>query len=323
MRIAFLGNGPFAVPALRKLVEAGRSPVVVVARPDLPQGKHQLLEAGPMKQAATELQIPVVQPPDVNDPSAIAELASLQLDLLVVADFGQILSRDCLAVARLGGINIHGSLLPAYRGAAPVAWAMLNGERESGVSIIQMTSRLDAGGVIAQQSLRIERSWTAGDLESRLAEIGAGLALKAIDSLEKGTATPIAQDDRQASKAPKLKKENGQIDWSKPASAIYDHIRAMQPWPVAFTNLLREGKPSIRVQVLQALDPLTSDTLDSLGTTKFNEIPGQIVDVGNTLNIQTGSGILQIERLKPAGKNTMDIPTFCRGNPVQPGDRLA
>lgn len=292
---------------------------LVVARPDLPQGKHQVLTDGPVKQVALQLGLPVVQPADVNAAWFVAFLASMNLDLLVVADFGQILSRDCLASARLGGINIHASLLPAYRGAAPVAWAILNGESKSGVSIIQMTPRLDAGGVILQSALDIDRSWTAGALESQLADLGAALAVLAVERLQSGTAQAIPQEDRLASKAPKLKKADGCIDWSQSAEAIYNRIRALQPWPVAYSDLMRAGKEPMRLQIVAAVDPLAA--LDTITAQPAYGI-GTVVAVARSLDVQTGHGILQIVRIKPAGKSEMDVPTFCRGNAVQVGDRF-
>lgn len=324
MRIAFLGNGPFAVPSLRKLAEIGHDVALVVARPDLPQGKHLQAERGPVALEAAELGLPLEQPADVNADHFVASLGGLGLDLLVVADFGQILKPQCLATARLGGINIHGSLLPAYRGAAPIAWAILRGEARTGVSIIQMTERLDAGAVILQQSIGIARNWTAGDLENKLSEVGADLMERAIGLLVDGAATPITQDERKASRAPKLKKEDGAIDWSQPAADIYDRIRAMQPWPIAYSTLERPGRPPLRMQILLAEDPLSATTtefsIDLQRRPKF--APGDIVETGATLDVQTGNGVLRILEIKSAGKSALDVPTFLRGNPTPPGSKF-
>lgn len=324
MRLAFLGNGPFAVPSLRRLAQAGHDVAIVVARPDLPQGKHQQLVDGPVKAASNALGLTVEQPADANSNDFIARLVALKLDLLVVADFGQILSSDCLAAARLGGINVHASLLPAYRGAAPIAWAILRGEARSGVSIIQMSPRLDAGAVILQQPIAIARQWTAGDLELRLADIGAELVAIAVGQIANGLARPMPQDDRQSSRAPKLKKDDGKIDWSRGAVEIFDLIRAMQPWPIAFSTLERPAAPPVRMQILQAEDPLSATTtefsLDHALAKK--QLPGHVCDVGRTLDVLTGNGMLHILRVKPAGKSEMDIASFVRGNPIPAGSRF-
>lgn len=313
MRIIFMGNGPFARPALKRLHESAHEVLFVVARPDRPQGKKNLILPGPVAALATELGLPVQQPENVNDEAFIQELASHNADLLVVADFGQILSPACLAAARLGGVNIHGSLLPKYRGAAPIVWAVYNGDAQTGVTIIQMTPKLDAGAMIAQEAIPIGPEETSADVEARLSELGGKLVLEAIEKLELGAAAPIPQSDQQATKAPRVRKEDGLIDWKRSAEQIRNQVRAMIPWPIAYTHWRRPNGEPLRIQVLKCR---ASTSADLAG---FD--PGQVVSVeSGEIQIQTGDGILSLQRLKPAGKGEMDAAQFLLGYPVKAGD---
>jgi methionyl-tRNA formyltransferase len=213
----------------------------------------------------------------------------------------------------LGGINIHASLLPKYRGAAPVAWAIYHGEEATGVSIIRMTPRLDAGGIILQESLAIAIDETAGELEARLATLGARMTLEALDQLEAGTARVLVQDDAKATKAPRLKKEDGAIDWTRSSRAIHDQVRALRPWPCAFTDWHRTGDTSTRLQIL-ATRPVDATA---------HVVSGRRVgDDPHRLTIACGTGVLEILELKPAGKREMDAAEFLRGNRWQPDDYL-
>src|SRR5262249_45622524 len=188
-----------------------------------------------MKAIAEQHGVPVYQPESINTPEGVAKLREWRPDLLVVAAYGQILNNDVLSVPPHGGINVHASLLPKYRGAAPIAWAIYHGEKQTGVTIIQMTPQLDAGGMLLQEAVDIGPEETSGELEARLAPLGAKLALQAIEQIASGTAKPIQQDKSQATKAPKLKKEDGLIDWNQNAWQVFNQIRAMQPWPTAYT----------------------------------------------------------------------------------------
>ena len=317
MRIIFMGNGPFGAPALSELVRSPHEIAAVVARPDRPQGKHQRAEPGPIKTLASEMRLPIYQPDDANDPTFLERLASLAAELLVVVDFGQILSSECLQVASRGGINIHASLLPKYRGAAPVAWAVYHGEVRTGVSILQITSRCDAGAVIAQQDVAIDPEETAGALEQRLAPLGATLVLQAMDRIAQGTAVPIPQDESQVTRAPKLKKEHGRIRWDRSADQIQNQVRAMQPWPIAFTMWHRQNGPALRLQVLR-VRPVTALIEEESTVT-----PGTVIAVTQDfLAVQTGEGAIAFEEVKPAGKKAMDIVTFLRGHQIAIGERL-
>lgn len=317
MKVIFLGNGPFAVPVLDRLASSDHSLRLVVARPDRPQGKHQALAAGPVRARAESLGLVVEQPSDVNSEACVDRLTREQADVLVVADFGQILSSPCLATTRHGGINVHASLLPKYRGAAPVAWAMYHGERQTGVSIIRMTPKLDAGGILLQAATPISPEETSGELESRLAVIGADLTMLALEKLESGSITVVEQDASQMTRAPRLTKEDGRIRWDRSAKLVRAQVRAMQPWPVAFTDWNRGDGPPMRLQVLEVLE-----WGESGGE---SQPPGTVTMIGHgTLRVATGEGgEVLVGRVKPAGKREMDVQTFLNGHRVAVGDRFS
>ena len=214
-RIVMLGTGDFALPTFVHLCATGHRVERVVTQPDRPQGRKQELIPSAIKKAALERGIPVDQPENVNALESLDRIRGLGPDLLVTAAYGQILKPEVLAAAKHGGINVHASLLPKYRGAAPIAWAIYHGEKQTGVTIIQMTPRLDAGGMLLQEVVDIGAEETAGDLEARLAPLGATLALQAIGQVVAGTACPVKQDQSQVTRAPKLKKEDGLIDWGR------------------------------------------------------------------------------------------------------------
>src|SRR5262245_11416637 len=238
MRLVMMGTGTFAEPTFEALLQSSHQVVGLVTQPDRAQGAERgsTRQTGKgMKHIAQGKGVPVYQPESINTPEGVAALQAWQPDLLVVAAYGQILKPEVLAAAKHGGINVHASLLPKYRGAAPIAWAIYHGEKQTGVTIIQMTPQLDAGGMLLQEAVDIGPEETSGELEARLAPLGAKLALQAIEQIASGTAKPIQQDKSQATKAPKLKKEDGLIDWNQNAWQVFNQIRAMQPWPTAYT----------------------------------------------------------------------------------------
>ena len=245
MRLVMLGNGPFAVPTLEALAKSPHQVLLVVTRP----AKGRTAAPSPVQRAGESLCLEIWSAATVNSPDAQARLGSLNADLLVVCDFGEILKSSTLATTALGGINLHGSLLPKYRGAAPVQWAILRGETETGNSVIQMTPGLDAGPCLGQQRTPIPADVDAGELESRLAEMGAQLVCRVIDELAAGVAHPIEQDPGAASKAPRLKKEDGDIDWSRTATEIKNQVRALRPWPRAFTFWHRANGDPLRLNI--------------------------------------------------------------------------
>jgi methionyl-tRNA formyltransferase len=314
-----MGTGTFAEPTFNGLF-GGRHPVVgLVTQPDRPRGQ----ERGSTRQAergmldiARQHQVPVLQPDSINTPEGIAGLRAFQPDLLVVAAYGQILSRDVLAVPPHGGINVHASLLPKYRGAAPVAWAIYHGETRTGVTIIKMSVRLDAGDMLAQEAIGIGPEETAGELEARLAPVGARLALRVIEEIASGSEHGAKQDTAAATKAPKLTKEHGLIDWSRPATDVVNQIRAMQPWPTAYTYYRRRNQEALRVIVHKATA--------SAGPLEDTALPGQILfssDRSSRLMVGAGQGSeVEIWELQPAGKRRMSSAEFIRGHRLQEGD---
>jgi methionyl-tRNA formyltransferase len=312
MRVIMMGTGPFAVPSFRALLDSRHEVLALFTRPLRPlHGKSQA-EANPMRELALARGVRLHDPENVNAPHARAVLASYRPDLLVVCDYGQILKPETLEIARLGGINLHASLLPKYRGAAPINWAIYHGETETGVTVIHITPRVDAGPAIARAATSIGPRETAADLEPRLAELGAPLVLEALDALEAGTARPIEQDSAQAVRAPRLKKELGAVDWSRPAVAIANQVRALEPWPRTYTFWLRPPGPPLRIILERVrVEPNASGA------------PGTVLEArGDQLTIAAGEGALTIEAVQPAGKRALSTAEFLRGYPVKPGERF-
>ncbi|MFN0052788.1 MAG: methionyl-tRNA formyltransferase [Planctomycetales bacterium] len=315
LRLVMMGTGEFALPTFVGLCNTEHLVAALYTQPDRTgPGRHQG-HANPMRQHALERGIPVFQPVQVNAPDALSQIQELHPDVLVVAAYGQILSSALLALPRLGAINVHASLLPKYRGAAPVAYAILHGESETGVSIIQILPRLDAGPILATAQTPIGALETAGELEDRLAQLAVPLIPPVLAELAAGTARPISQSDSMATRAPKLTKEMGAIDWSRSAAEIDCQVRALQPWPKAYTWVETPGKPRHRIVVLEVRPArASSDSVPPPGTVVSLETEG--------LGVQTGSGPVELVRVQPDGKRGMTGGDYLRGNRVQPGHRL-
>jgi methionyl-tRNA formyltransferase len=273
-----------------------------------------LVEPTPVRDLAEKHGSRILEPVSINAAETIEELESLDADLLVVCDYGQILSARCLASARLGGVNLHGSLLPRYRGAAPIAWAIYNGETETGVTVIHMTPEVDAGPCIAQVTEPIDPEDTCQTLESRLAEIGGWALRRAVDSVEKGNLQALPQDPKLASKAPRLKKTDGLIDWTRPAAAIKNHVRAMIPWPKTYTFWRRGDGKHVRLIVTQ------TDVVDA--PRPEAEAGFVVVAEGDELIVAAGEDAVRVRQIQPAGKKEMGAREFLRGYPVRPGERF-
>lgn len=320
MRIVMMGTGTFAEPTLEALL-AGPDPVVAVfTQPDRDAGNKRgsTRQVGRgMKEIAAEKNVPVFQPESINSQKGAAMLRGVQPDLLVVAAYGQILSKEVLSIPTQGAINIHGSLLPKYRGAAPIAHAILNGEKETGITIIRMSAGLDAGEMLAKSSILIGDE-TAGELEAKLAPIGAELAVKTIQRIKAGPIAGEKQDPKFVTKAPKLTKEMGLIDWTKPADLICRQVRAMQPWPTAYTYLHRVGKSAVRV-ILNV-----SAQLNGFWLPEFDSSPTGTIALGaGGLWVQAGERTaLKVLELQPAGKKRMSAAEFLRGHPLKNRDRF-
>ncbi len=316
-----IGTGTFAEPTFQALLASPHEVVGLVTQPDRAAGQERgsTRQTGlGMKTIAVERGVPVFQPESVNTPEGVAGLLAFRPDLLVVAAYGQILSKDVLAAAPQGGVNVHASLLPKYRGAAPVAWAIYHGEARTGVTIIRMSVHLDAGAMLAQEALDILPDETAGELEARLAPIGARLVLRVLDQIAGGAAQGVQQDKALVTKAPKLTKEHGLIDWSRTAAQVCNQIRAMQPWPTAYAYLHRQGQLPLRVLVARAA-PCEGFMTDSFA-------PGFVLhrpDFPIRLYVTAGGGsVVEVLELQPAGKRRMAATEFLRGQRLQPGDRF-
>ncbi len=297
-----LGTGDFALPTFDHLCQTGHGVIALVTQPDRPQGRKQQLIPSAIKQAALARGLPVEQPEDVNTPESLALIRGYEPDLLVTAAYGQILSPGLLGIPLLGGINLHGSILPAYRGAAPVARAIERGEPETGVTVIRMTPRIDAGGMMAFARTPIDPDETAGEVEARIAELGAPLVARAIAALVAGTAVILPQDRSRVTKAPKLRKEDGRIDWTRPALDIHNLVRAMQPWPIASTTWNRPDGP-VRL-IVHRTRPVEGEGP-----------PGRVLEArGDRLVVAAGSGSLQLLVVQMEGKKPAPVDIFLNGH---------
>lgn len=315
LRLAMMGTGSFALPTFLGLCDSAHEVVGLVTQPDRTgRGHHH--HTHPLKEAALDRQISVFQPAGANSPESLDRLREFQADLFVVAAYGQILSADLLDIPRLGAINVHASLLPKYRGAAPINYAILHGETETGVTIFQIEPRLDAGPMLGRVATPIGPKETAGDVEERLSELAVDLTLDVVNRLEAGTAAGLPQDRSLVSKAPRMPKQMGAIDWTQPAPVVERHLRAMQPWPKPFTFLHQPECLSLRLLILDA-DPSESST--------GQETPpaGTVLAVDETkLLVQCGEGAIALRTLQLAGKRAMSTADFLRGHAVTIGDRF-
>lgn len=307
MRILFMGTPDFAVPSLEALIHAGHEICGVFCQPDKPVGRHQnQLAFPPVKECAIAHDVPVFQPVKLRDGTALEQVRVLQPQLIVVAAYGRILPKEILEYPTMGCINVHSSLLPKYRGAAPINWAILNGEKETGVTIMHMAEALDAGDVIAQTATAIEPDETAPMLTARLAELGSKLLVETIAAIEAGTARRIPQDETQMTLAPMLSKELSAMDFQRPAQALHDQVRGLCPWPSAVTEV-----GGIRCKVL------------STRVEKENGTPGTVLQADKKgLVIACGRDALRILELQPDGKKRMRSEDYLLGHPLKVGDPL-
>ncbi len=315
MRLIVMGTGPFAVPMFEAILAAGHDVPVVVTRPTRPARGRKQPPPNPMREAAENLGLDVWAPDSINDSEVVQQLGEVGADLMVVCDYGQILSRDALATTRLGGINLHGSLLPKYRGAAPVQWAVINGDSHSGVTVIHMTPKLDGGPTLVQVDTPIEAHETAETLEVRLSQLGVPAVLEAIELLATwdGESTLGAiQDSQEVTKAPRLTKQHGAICWSDNARDVINRHRGVQPWPGSFT-LWDRGKQPLRLLVKEMV----------LAEQPGSGEPGEVIAAeGERLIVACGDGCVAIHQIQPAGKRLLTAGEFLRGYQIQPGIRF-
>ncbi|MDG2381781.1 MAG: methionyl-tRNA formyltransferase [Pirellulaceae bacterium] len=318
MRILMMGTGGFAIPTFKALLESEHEVVGLVTRPPRPiHGRRASTpSSNPMRDLAEERGLAVTMPASINDASAVAELAEQAIDLHIVCDYGQILSNAALATARLGGINLHASLLPKYRGAAPINWAIYEGEPITGVTVIHMTVKLDAGPNLVQLQTDIGETEDAIDLEARLAETGVSAVLAAIGQLGNWNGQSSIgeiQDPQQATKAPRLKKKDGRVDWSRTADEIFNQVRAFRPWPGTYTEW-QTGKKTMR---------LALNEVEVAAPIDLEAAPGQIgfIDRSQTV-VACGKGGLRLIQVQPAGKKPMPVADFLRGSRLTVGDSI-
>lgn len=295
MNIVYMGTPEFAVLPLKKIIDSGYNVIGVFTQPDKPKGRGYILTPPPVKECALEYNIPVYQPKSMKDGEALEILKKLSPDIIVVAAYGKILPKEILELPRYGCINIHASLLPKYRGAGPIQWCIINGEKKSGVTIMQMSEGLDTGDMLIKAETEIEENETADELHDRLSVIGSEIIIDALDKIEKGLLKPEKQDDSLSSYAPMLTKKLCPIDWNKSAREIHNQVRGLNSWPVAVANV--NGK---KVKIY---------------STRVSEKNGNIGNVIslNPLTIACGNGSIEIYELQPEGKKRMKSDDFIRG----------
>ena len=305
MRIIFMGTPEFAVPVLQSLINSRHEVVAVVTQPDRPKGRGKNMQFSPVKECALAHNIPVYQPKKIREPECIEELKKYQADVCVVVAFGQILTKNILDMPKYGCVNVHASLLPKYRGAAPIQWAVINGDAITGVTTMRMDTGIDTGDMIAKREVRIAEDETGGSLFDKLAEVGAKLCVETMDMLEKGTAQFTPQNNDASTHTSKITKELGNIDWKKPAVEIERLIRGLNPWPSAYTHLDDKAFKIWKARVVDEANDYE---------------PGCIVKASkNELIVQTGDGQLALLEVQLAGKKRMDAGAFMRGYTVEEG----
>ena len=309
MRLVFMGTPDFAVASLEALLKSDDSVVGVVTQPDRPKGRGQILTPSPVKLLAERQQIPLLQPLKMKDPEFLQALAGWKPDLIAVAAFGRILTPTILSIPPHGCINVHGSLLPKYRGAGPIQWAIINGETRTGITTMLMDEGMDTGAMLLQEAIPITPDDTADTLSPRLADLGGRLLVETIARLKAGTLTPRPQDTSQVTFAPLLKKEDGVIDWTLSATALANRIRGLSPWPGAYTTVSGSDRWTIwRARALPG--PVTKP-------------PGMIVAVTHeAIHVATGEGVLAVMELQPTNSRRMAVSQYVTGHPTAVGLQL-
>ena len=299
MRIVFLGTAGFACPALTTLAKEHEI-ALVITQPDRPVGRHAVLTPPPVKEEAVRLRLPVFQPEKINAPDSLARIRDAHPDAIVVAAYGQLLKPELISIPPAGTINIHASLLPRYRGAAPINWVIINGEKETGITTFLIDAGMDTGPILMQRKAEIRPDETAGELRDRLAALGAEVIQKTLVGLESGNITPIPQDDSQATFAPRLSRDDGKIDWTRPAQEIYNLIRGTNPWPGAFTHL-----NGARIKVHKS-------RLTGINRGKY--APGEVVlrETGRLL-VAAGDELLELLEVQRAGRPRISGREFLNG----------
>lgn len=310
MRILFFGSATFAIPTLRRLHASAHEIVAVVTQPDQPAGRGRTLTPCPIAAEARALQLPLLQPLTLHDTTVLDALRDFQPDIVVVVAYGQFLPDALCAMPRHRAINLHPSLLPKYRGAAPIQWALLNGDSVTGITTLYVSPTMDAGDLLLQQEVSIQHTDTAATLHDRLATLGATLILATVDGLERGTLPARPQDPNSVVLAPKLTKESGRIDWSQPSRAIINRIRGLTPWPGAYTTL--RGR---LFKIHWAEIPVDRSV-------PADATPGTVVAVTRSLQVATGDGRLCLTDLQLEGGKRLRSEDLLRGHPIAVGEVL-
>jgi len=309
MRLVFMGTPDFAAASLEALLRSDDSVVGIVTQPDRPKGRGQILAPSPVKLLAQRERIPVLQPLKMKDSEFLHALAGWKPDMIAVAAFGRILPSAILSLPPLGCINVHGSLLPKYRGAGPIQWAIINGETETGITTMLMDEGMDTGAMLLQEAIPITADDTTGTLSPRLAELGGRLLVETIARLKADTLTPQPQDSSRATLAPLLNKEDGAIDWALPATTLANRVRGLSPWPGAYTTLAGGDRWAIW-RALALPGPVTKP-------------PGIVVAITTeAIHVATGDGILAVMELQPANSRRMAASQYLAGHPVAVGLKL-
>ena len=309
MKIVFMGTPDFAAGALRALLDAGHPIACVVTQPDKPKGRGKTVSCSPVKELAVERGIPVLQPVKIKTPEATAALRHYEADLFVVAAFGQILSSEILRMPKYGCINIHASLLPKYRGAAPIQQAIIDGETVTGVTIMQMEEGLDTGDILTRREVPILPDDTGDSLHDKLMEAGAALVVETVPMIERGTVHPQKQDAEKATYAGRLQKSMGKIDWSRDAASLARLVRGLHSWPGCYTTFRNRN---LKVRAASEAAGMDGEAP-----------PGTVIRVTKeTIEVQTGRGSLVLHSVQPEGKKQMPVKDFLLGYPVNKGERF-
>lgn len=319
LRVGFAGTPEFAVASLEALLESRHDVVGVVTNPDRPRGRNREPAPPPVKRAVSDWEIPVFQPEEVGSAEAIETLRRWDLDVFVVVAYGAILPKEVLDLPEYGCINVHASLLPKYRGAAPINWAIVRGEEETGVTIMKMDAGMDTGPILLRESVEIGELETAQQLHDRLAELGADLVVRVVDRIAEGEIEATPQEDEEATYAPKLSKSDGAIDWRKSAEEVANHIRGFNPWPGAYSDLERAGSTDSARIKFHLAEPVDKAEFDE--KTKPGEVLVADPSAGE-LVVACGSGAIRCLEIQAPGRKKMESGDFLNGFDIEAGDRF-
>lgn len=303
MKIVYMGTPDFAVPCLEKIVQAGHEVALVISQPDKRMGRGKKVQMQPVKKKALELGLEVYQPERVKREEGVARIKEINPDCIVVVAYGQLLSKEILDLPPKGCVNVHGSLLPEYRGAAPIHWAIVDGKETTGITTMYMDEQLDTGDMILKAEVEIPVDATVGQMHDKLSEVGADLLVETLDQIEKGVAPREVQDDSLSTYAPLLTKATGEIDFRKPARDIYNQVRGLNPWPVAYTTY---NGTRMKVFGSSVMDMSTG-----------NKEPGTIIDVNKEgIHIATGQGVICFNEIQMPNSKRMSVDAYLRGHDI-------